>query len=122
MSEAALTVDAAVGSAPPRAATNRAVELLLTGGATLFLFPVVWLLRGRLGLDEAELVVGFLTFHGAHLVNDPHFSVTYLLFYRDVRARSFGSAWSGAQRARYVVAGFVVPGVLFAWASAALAL
>ena len=66
----------------------RVVEFLMVGGATPFLFPIAWLLRRTLGLDTAELAVGFLCFHAAHVVNDPHFSVTYLLFYKDVRRRA----------------------------------
>jgi len=100
---------------------SRSVEFLLVGGATLLLFPIVWLLRAVLGLDDAELAVGFLTFHGAHLINDPHFSVTYFLFYRNARARAFGRTFSPAQRVRYWVAGFVVPAVLAAWAVAGIA-
>jgi len=87
-------------------------ELMAVGGITLVLFPLAWLLRASLGLDEAELVVGFVMFHAASFMNDPHFAVTYLLFYKDVRAR--------AQRARYLIAGFVVPAVLVVWAAWAL--
>lgn len=100
----------------------RFVELMLVGGATLFLFPLAWLLRAVVGLDDAELAAGFLTFYAAYVVNDPHFSVTYLLFYRDVRRRTFGREFPLAQRVRYVVSGFVVPLALVAWASIALAL
>jgi hypothetical protein len=96
------------------------VELLAVGGVTLLLFPLAWLMRASLGLDEAELAVGFVMFHAAHFLNDPHFSVTYLLFYRDVRARSFGAAWNAAQRARYIASGFVVPALLVGWAGYAL--
>jgi len=95
-------------------------ELLTVGGLTLLLFPLAWLLRSGLGLDESELLVGFVMFHAAHFMNDPHFAVTYLLFYKDVRARALGNAWSASQRARYVVAGFVVPAVLAVWAGCAL--
>jgi hypothetical protein len=97
-------------------------ELLLVGGLTPLLYPLSWLLRRSLGLDAAELAVGFTMFHAAFVINDPHFSVTYLLFYEDARARALGSAFSPAQRIRYVVAGFVVPLLLGAWAIAALAL
>jgi len=99
----------------------RIVEFLMVGGATPFLFPIAWLLRRALGVDTAELAVGFLFFHAAHLVNDPHFSVTYLLFYKDMRSRALGGAWGPVQRARYIVAGFVVPVVLAVWAGGALA-
>jgi hypothetical protein len=103
------------------ASTGRG-ELLLVGGLTPLLFPVSWLLRKSLGLGAAELAVGFTMFHAAYVINDPHFSVTYLLFYRDARARALGGAFGPAQRARYVVAGLVVPAGLAAWATAGLAL
>jgi hypothetical protein len=101
--------------------SSRAVEFLVVGGATLFLFPLAWLLRAAVGLDSAELAIGAFTFYAAYVVNDPHFSVTYLLFYRDVRKRVFSMEFGAAQRARYVVAGFVVPAVLALWAGAAIA-
>jgi hypothetical protein len=95
-------------------------EFLAVGGATVVLFPLVWLLRAAVGADASELAAGFLTFHVAHVVNDPHFSVTYLLFYRDVRGRALGPSFETAQRIRYLVAGFVVPAALMAWAAYAL--
>ena len=96
-------------------------ELLLVGGLTPLLFPLSWLFRRALGLDTAELVVGFTMFHLAHVINDPHFAVTYLLFYRDARARVSGRAFAPLQRARYIVAGVVVPLALAAWIIMALA-
>ncbi|MGO8997296.1 MAG: hypothetical protein ACLQVI_28610 [Polyangiaceae bacterium] len=96
-------------------------EFLLVGGVTPFLFPLSWLLRKKLGLDASEYAVGFVFFYGAYLINDPHFAVTYLLFYRDARARAFGGAFGAVQRARYVLAGLVVPIVLGGWAVASLA-
>src|SRR5580692_9371819 len=103
--------------------TRRAAlgEFLLVGGLTPLLYPLSWLLRRGLGLDLSELAVGFTMFHAAFVINDPHFSVTYLLFYRDARARAFGDAFAPAQRARYLVAGVVVPAALAAWAIAGLA-
>ncbi len=91
------------------------VEFLVVGGATPFLFPLAWLARRIFGADGSELAVGFLAFHAAYVINDPHFSVTYLLFYRDVKRRAFGDEWGPTQRARYIVAGFVVPAVLALW-------
>ncbi|MEO7329587.1 MAG: hypothetical protein ABI193_13490 [Minicystis sp.] len=98
------------------------VELLLVGGLTPLLFPLSWLLRRSLGLGAAELAVGFTMFHAAYVVNDPHFSVTYLLFYKDFRARAFGTAFVPAQRLRYLVAGLVAPLLLASWAIGSLAL
>ena len=107
----------------PRAPmVTRAVEFMLVGGATLVLLPLAWLLRKAVGLDSSELAVGLLTFYGAYVINDPHFAVTYLLFYKDIRNRALSSAFTRAQRARYVVAGLVVPVALAAWAIAALRL
>jgi hypothetical protein len=100
------------------ASSGRVVEFLLTGGGTLLLFPLLLLLRSALGLDSAELAVGFTMFHAAHLINDPHFAVTYLLFYRD--AKQSWSTLGRAQRARYVFSGAVVPVALALWIGVAL--
>ncbi|MDP9000853.1 MAG: hypothetical protein M3O46_12160 [Myxococcota bacterium] len=96
-------------------------EFLLVGGLTPLLFPLAWLLRRTVGLDSSEFAVGFLMFHAAYVINDPHFAVTYLLFYRHGLSRAFDGSFSAAQRARYLVAGVVVPLTLAIWAIAALA-
>lgn len=108
-------------ASPGLPAPSRVGEFLLTGGGTLLLFPLCWLLEHGLGLDRAELGVGFVTFHAAHVLNDPHFAVTYLLFYRGTHARGFGAGLPRAQRLRFVFAGYVAPVVLVAWAGSALA-
>jgi hypothetical protein len=99
----------------------RVAEFLLAGGVTPLLFPLAWLLRKSIGLDASELAVGFLMFHAAHIINDPHFAVTYLLFYKNGRARALGGEFKPLQRARYLLAGVVVPLALAVWAIAALA-
>lgn len=103
-------------------APSRLGEFLLTGGASLLLLPLCWLLERALGFDRADLVVGFLTFHAAHVINDPHFAVTYLLFYRDLKARLFSPGLPRPQRWRNFVAGLAVPLALVGWAVTALAL
>lgn len=120
VSVVAPSAEAAEG-ARPRMRVSPWVELLLVGGLTPLLFPLSWLLRRSVSLDAAELAVGFTMFHAAFIINDPHFSVTYLLFYKDARARALGDAFSPGQRARYLIAGFVAPLLLAAWAIAALA-
>ena len=95
-------------------------EFLLVGGATPLLFALSWWLRRTVGLDAADLAFGFTFFYAAHLVNDPHFSVTYLLFYGDAVARVRARETPPWQRARYVLAGLVAPVVLVAWALAGL--
>ena len=97
------------------------LEFLLVGGGTLILLPFCFLYRERVGLDEAETLVGFLLFHAAVAINNPHFAVTYLLFYRNAKERAFGASYARAQRARYLFAGAVVPLVLATWAGVALA-
>lgn len=121
-----MTESAAVGlvgdeSAPARPRSGPFVEFLLVGGITLFLFPLAWVARKSLGLDTAELAIGFLAFHAAYVINDPHFAVTYVLFYRDAKNRAFGSAFEPAQRVRYWLAGIFVPLLLLGWGAAAIA-
>ncbi len=96
-------------------------EFLLVGGATPLLFLASWLLQRTIGLSLADLAVGFLFFYGAHVINDPHFAVTYLLFYDRARARVFGGEFQPLQRMRYLVAGLLVPAGLVVWALTALA-
>jgi hypothetical protein len=120
MTSAVATVpEARPARAVPSQRAN-AAEFLAVGGAGIVLFPLLWLLRKSVGLDSAELAVGFLMFHGAHLINDPHFAVTYLLFYKNARQRAFGGAFVGVQRVRYWVAGFAVPLALAVWLGVAL--
>jgi hypothetical protein len=107
--------------APPIALREQVVEFLLVGGATPLMFVVSWLLRESLGLDAADLVVGFTFFHAAYIENDPHFSVTYLLFYEDFKERAFGSAFSRSLRVRYLLAGLLIPAGLALWALTSLA-
>jgi hypothetical protein len=124
MSQAVPFVDA-VEAAPRVPALRRPGglgELVLVGGLTPLLLPLSWWLRRAIGLDDAELMVGFVTFYAAHLINDPHFAVTYVLFYRDVRARALGAAFAPAQRMRYLAAGFAIPLALALWIGAAFAL
>ncbi|WP_437962950.1 hypothetical protein WME76_47955 (plasmid) [Sorangium sp. So ce119] len=121
MTSATVTLLGAAEASRPPAWRARLIEFLLVGGATLVLFPLAWLLRRAVGLDPAELAVGFLTFHAASLINDPHFAVTYLLFYKDARRRALGGELAPAQRARYIAAGLLVPLALSAWAIVALA-
>jgi hypothetical protein len=112
----ALPLEAPDGATASRRGAGKLGEFLLVGGLTPLLFPLAWLLRGALGLDDSELAVGFVMFYAAHLINDPHFAVTYVLFYEDARGRALGSVFRAPQRARYWLAGFVVPLLLAGWA------
>jgi hypothetical protein len=120
MTTAAVTLMGPVAASRSQAVTTRLIEFLLVGGATLVLFPLAWLYRESVGLDSSELTVGFLAFHAAHVINDPHFAVTYLLFYKDAKKRALGTVFQPTQRIRYLIAGFLVPLALAAWAIVAL--
>jgi hypothetical protein len=98
-----------------------ALEFLTVGGGTLLLLPLCVWYRRSFGLDAGEWLMGMLAFHAASLINDPHFAVTYLLFYRDVKARALGASSGPAQRARYWVAGALVPLALVGWSTVAIA-
>ena len=112
---------------PPRASVSataslrsRTLEFLLVGGATFFLYPLAWLLRKAMGPDASEDAVDFTAYYASFVVNNPHFAVTYLLFYKHVRGRALGPTFGGWQRVRYVVAGFLVPAILAIWAAVGL--
>jgi hypothetical protein len=96
------------------------VELLVLGGGTLVLFPLAWLFRRLAGLDASEDFVDALAYHAAVVINNPHFAVTYLLFYKDAKNRAVGRVFPPWQRARYVVVGLVIPLLLLTWALFAL--
>jgi hypothetical protein len=124
---AAMTAPASAGTDDTVAATShdpwaaRVTEFMLVGGATLLLFPLAWLVRRFVGLDASEYALGFGTFYAAYVINDPHFAVTYLLFYKNVRERSLGRAYPLAHRVRYWIAGFIAPAALVLWAARAIA-
>jgi hypothetical protein len=122
MSSGTFALPAPAAAAPRADGISRFVEFMLVGGATLVLFPLAWLLKRSLGLDASEYAVGFLTFYGAYVINDPHFTVTYVLFYEDAKRRATSRDFAFAYRVRYVLAGFVVPAILAAFAIAALVL
>jgi hypothetical protein len=110
------SLDGRVSERAPNPRSGSLAELLAVGGASIVLFPLSWLLRRSLGLDDAQYAVGLVMFHAAHFVNDPHFAVTYLLFYRDARRVLCDAAAPGGQRLRTLFAGVVVPVGLAAWA------
>ncbi len=100
--------------------TNGLLEFVVVGGLTPFLYPLSLLLRKVFDLDSTEYIVSFAMFAAAFVINDPHFAVTYLLFYKDIRGRAFGKSFDGWQRIRYLLAGFAAPIVLIAWGISAL--
>ena len=121
MTSASVTLQAPAAAPRSIAWRSRLTEFLLLGGATLVLFPLAWLFQGSVGLEPSLDAVDFWAFHLALVINNPHFAVTYLLFYKDAKGRAFGRAFSPMQRARYLVAGLLIPLGLIAWAGGAIA-
>lgn len=93
---------------------------MVVGGATLVLFPFALLYRKTVGFDQSVFIVSMVAFYLAHVINDPHFLVTYLLFYKDARKRALGDVFGPVQKARYWIAGLVVPLTLGVWGIMAL--
>lgn len=124
MTAGTLTFDTSEASRPapggPPIRARSVGEFLITGGATLLLIPFAYFFQKSAGLDESEYLVSFAAFYAAYVINDPHFAVSYLLFYKNVGKRVSGEEFTGAQRVRYIVSGFVVPAVLVAWIAVAL--
>ncbi|MCA9605476.1 MAG: hypothetical protein KC619_07765 [Myxococcales bacterium] len=117
MTSASLTQ---AGAGPSRGWIRRVAEFLVVGGITPVLFALSGVMRAAMDLDEAEYAWGFTFHYAAHLINDPHFAVTYLLFYEDARGRAFGGSFGGFQRVRYWLAGLVAPLGLAIWGIAAI--
>lgn len=90
-------------------------EAMLTGGATLFLYPLSWVIRRIFGADTSEYETSFFFFYLAYVINDPHFAVTYLLFYRNARKRAFSPEYPRVQRMRWIFSGVIAPIILAAW-------
>jgi hypothetical protein len=90
-------------------------EAMLTGGATLLLYPLSWGIRKAFGLQDSEYITSFFFFYLAWVINDPHFAVTYLLFYRNWQTRAFSPTLPKVQRARWIFSGFIAPIALIFW-------
>jgi hypothetical protein len=90
-------------------------EMMITGGATLLLYPLSWGLRKVFDPGMTEYHVSFVFFYLAWVINDPHFAVTYLLFYRDIKKRALSPETPLAQRARWIFSGVIAPIVLVTW-------
>lgn len=99
---------------------GRFAEMMVTGGAAVLLYPLSWIIRRAFGLDDSEYATSFFFFYLAFVINDPHFAVTYLLFYRNARERMFSPALPFAQRLRWCFSGVVAPIVLAFWSYMAI--
>ncbi len=83
-----------------------AVDILCLGGGSLIVFSLVALaLWTGTQLTTAVIIMLALT----HVVNDPHFAHSYQIFYQNFFSKAFGRDYDRVLRARYVLAGVVVP-------------
>jgi hypothetical protein len=104
----------------PSPSVSAWLEFMAVGGATLLVLPVAWMLKRTFGIADAELAAGFTTSYGAYVINDPHFAVTYVLFYRNARERALGAGVRWSHRARYLAVAAAVPLGLIVWCTYAL--
>ena len=94
-------------------------DFLTLGGGSLIACALIVLLFPR-GISQASQ--GFLVVVLMTAINQPHFAHSYQMFYRNFRAKAFGSEYAPALRWRYLVAGIVVPTALVGFlAGAAIA-
>ncbi|PHR55294.1 MAG: hypothetical protein COA47_14220 [Robiginitomaculum sp.] len=106
---------------------SRGIEFFAAGGLSLILLPLC-LLFAPDGQEVQIGLVGMASVWLAYVINDPHFLVTYQIFYRDFRAKIKGNGYQRPEQVRYLMAGLVLPillllwiGAIFAFSSAAMA-
>jgi hypothetical protein len=88
---------------------NPVFDFMCLGGGSLLCLPLLALVRPA-DFSAASLTsLGFLT---ALVINHPHFAHSYQIFYRGFARKAFGRNADADLRARYVVAGIVVPVLL----------
>jgi len=82
------------------------VDFLCLGGLSLVVLPLLLALPPMDGL-YAQVVTVSLVLN--YVLNQPHFAHSYQLFYVNFGQKAFGRDYAPMLRARYVVAGIIVP-------------
>lgn len=90
------------------------IEFFVAGGATLLLLPLFFVFA-PIGDVNALGLVGISAFWASWVINDPHFTVSYQIFYRDFAAKLGGNGYARGEQVRYWVAGVILPVGLMAW-------
>ena len=90
-------------------------EFFATGGLHLVLWPLALAYQHWAGVDRAVYITSYAAAYLAFVINDPHFAVSYMLFYRRFPARLWGGEFQGLQRLRYAISGVIVPLLLCLW-------
>ena len=84
------------------------VDFICLGGGALILLPIIFALP--LGPYKASIAQTMVLLSFA--INYPHFAHSYQIFYRSFGRKAFSQEYHAILRARYIVAGIVVPIVL----------
>lgn len=103
---------------PPGYLFSPWVDFFCLGGGSVVILALVAVLlpTGIPTTQQAALITVLML-----LVNQPHFAQSYQIFYAHFRAKAFGAAYTPALRARYIIAGLVVPAALIGFFAVALA-
>lgn len=93
-----------------------AFDFLTLGGGSLIVCGLIalFLPKGIPTTQQIVLVTILMT-----AINQPHFAHSYQMFYRNFRAKAFGTSYPRSLRLRYLLAGIAVPGALVAFLGAA---
>ena len=93
------------------------VDFFCLGGGSLLVFSVLLALPPIDGL-RAQIVA--VTAVLMYVINQPHFANSYQIFYFGFLRKAFGGEYDTVLRARYIVAGIIVPIVLLLFFAAAI--
>lgn len=96
---------------------NPVVDFLCLGGGSLIVLATLAMAAPKSWIAPVSMVAFLL----AHVVNNPHFAHSYQIFYRGYAAKAFGWATPAPLRARYIIAGIIVPVLLVAFFGIAVA-
>ena len=94
---------------PPGYLFGPVFDFLTLGGGSLIACGLIALLLPK-GIPNIQLAVLIIVLMTA--INQPHFAHSYQMFYRNFRAKAFGSSYAPSLRVRYVIAGLLVPSAL----------
>lgn len=84
------------------------IDFICLGGGSLIFLPIIFVLP----LDPYKSSISQGMVFLAFLLNYPHFANSYQIFYRSFLRKAFSKEYQAALRARYVVAGLIVPAAL----------
>ena len=87
------------------------IDFFFLGGSTFIVLPFV----AFLPVDQYGGMVAATALIIANFINYPHFAHSYQIFYRNFRRKAFRYDFILPLRARYVVAGLIVPGALISF-------